>query len=397
MIENLRAIYKSKDERFAYTLILSLAFMTFVPSFEIGTLIFLASFILISIKSIRIFKNDDLLKKENKYVFILFFILLIFFTQGLISHYPLFDVIKSALPFFLFVWCVYFATPLIRSRDRFIATLFLSGSIWAIRLIGHGSYEFMFGTDLKWLRLTLVNADAVIPFPLIIIPILLFDKTFSLRRSLRITVFILQIIIVIWAGYRSQQILVLLMIGIWILRYIIKDLKKIIFLFFMIFGLIEFFNATDFASDNPMISYQLGRFSNVDDETHESGRALERKFAFQTFYNNYFLGSGFGTPIPAEITYASTDVAEDYVIPKTVVYMHNAYFYILMVGGIPFLLSYLMIWINFIKRNLDISSIVLAFGLLAFITVEATFLQIHFNILLAFLYKLSKNKNKEKI
>lgn len=153
----------------------------------------------------------------------------------------------------------------------------------------------------------------------------------------------------------------------------------------------------EFTSENPLISYQLGRFSSVGDETHESGRALERRFAFQTFYNNYFLGSGFGTPIPAEITYASTDVAEDYVIPKTVVYMHNAYFYMIMVGGIPLLLSYLLVWIIFIKRNFDLTNLVLAFGLLAFITVEATFLQIHFNILLAFLYKLSKNKNKGKI
>lgn len=367
--------------------------MNFVPQFELGTFIFAVASLKLTFSHkntlINIYPQFEI--KLFSFFFILIFFLIIL---GIFNANPVLGVLKSAIPFLILIWAYLIITPKIKSLNHFVFLICCSGTIWAFRLIYEGVFEFIFGDSLKWLRLTLVDADAVIPFPLIIIPLLFFSKEIFLTKKWRLFVLTPQIIIVIWSGYRSQLAMLLGFILFFIfLKSFQKNKTALLGLFFIGLSSVIVTNTIDFQSEeNQFFSYQIKRFTEIQEEKQESGRALERIFALKTLNDHPIFGAGFGTPIPSSITYATTSVDDDYVIPENVVYMHNAYFYTLMTGGILFFLVYLSIWSTLLYKRQRLWLFFVVLSLMSFIYVEATFLQIHFNVFLACLFSIKKGK-----
>lgn len=371
-----------------FLLCLGLAFMRFVPAVEPGTVLFMLGASLLTATHFRrqfVQQETDAKHLTQTLSRGLLLALLVAVLLGMVAGHPLPAIAKSAVPFLVLVWALVVVVPQVSGAGRLEKLLIVAASVWAVRLIFAGIREYLSGNSLKWLRLTLVDADSVVPFPLVVIPLLLFSQL-SLPRAWRIGSLLLQLIMVVWTGYRSQQLLVLIMILLALGRMLLKRPAQGALALLLLLGLGGLVAAM--VANNPEATHltaQFDRYSSLAEEGALSGRALERRFAIDRFMEYPLLGSGLGVQVPASITYASTEIDEDHDLPETVSYLHNGPLFLLMTGGLPFLLSYLALWVAAFLGGSSLWVRVALLALFAFIQVEATFLQVHFNVLLAFL------------
>lgn len=369
---------------------IGLALMRFVPAPEPGTFVFALGAIAVTIRHYRCRSTAAASTSHTALqlewlAYGLLAMLLVSVILGLAAGHPLPAIVKSAIPFVAFIWALLILVPEIASARQAQTLLVLAASLWATRLIMAGALDYLSGTSLKWLRLTLVDADAVVPFPLLVIPLLLFSPM-PMHRVLRAMALLLQLVIVAWAGYRSQQLLVAAMLVLALLRLIVRrpwlGLAAIV-------GMVLAAGVASLAiggsSDATLLTAQLDRYTSLTEEKEASGRALERRFAIDRFLEYPVLGAGLGVQIPASITYASTEISDDYDLPETVSYLHNGSMFLLMSGGLPLLVAYLSLWLAAFANAGSLWLRVALLALFAFIHVEATFLQVHFNVLLAIL------------
>ena len=366
-------------------LFLGLAFMRFVPGPEPGTALFALGAMAVSIvhwgsEAGSADAPDQSLRRRLSVGLLL--ALLASALVGMSAAHPLAATAKSAAPFLVLVWGLLVLVPWIPGAQRLDGLLVLAASVWAVRLIVAGVLDFLSDTSLNWLRLTLVDADAVVPFPLIIIPLILFSD-WQAPRIWKVAALLLQLVIVAWTGYRSQQMLVAIMLLVALGRLVLQRPMLGTLVLLSLAGLAGYLVSNN--TDATLLTAQFERFTTLSEETETSGRALERQFALDRFLDYPLLGAGLGVQVPASITYASTEITDDYELPETVSYLHNAPFFLIMTGGLPLLLAYLAVWVAafLTTKNLWVRWALLA--LFAFIQVEATFLQVHFNVLLALL------------
>lgn len=374
------------------TLVAGLAFMRFVPRPEPGTALFLlgAGWLTWLSWNRRAAPQPDglVIIASREQALWLLLALGVAAALGLAAGHPIEAIAKSAVPFLVLVWAMFVVVPQVGSTLLLEKFLIVAGSVWAVRLILAGALEFLDGSSLKWLRLTLVDADAVVPFPLIVLPLVLFSSQ-PLPRGWRATALLLQLIVVVWAGYRSQQLLVLAMLALALGRLAWRR-PSAFAAAAVVLAAAGGLGASALQSDSEtsLLASQLERYAALKEEGAVSGRALERRFALDRFTDYPLLGAGLGIQVPASITYASTEIEEDYDLPETVSYLHNATFYLLMCGGLPLLLAYMALWLTGLRHCGSLWVRVALLALLAFIQVEATFLQVHFSVLLALLVGL---------
>lgn len=374
------------------TLLAALAFMRFVPGPEPGTVLFLAAAAWLTVNAMRGLPAASALAQlaagsRTNALWLLLAVALAALL-GIAAGHPPIAIAKSAVPFFVLVWAIFVVVPQVGCLLMLERLLIAAGSVWALRLIVAGTLDFLDGSSFKWLRLTLVDADAVIPFPLIVVPLALFSSRPHplVWRALALA---LQLAVVVWSGYRSQQLLVAAMLLIALGRLGLH--RPTAFAAVALVTAIAVSIGTAAIANAEGTSFlvaQVERYTSLQDEGEVSGRALERRFALDRFTDYPLLGAGLGLQVPASITYATTEISEDYDLPDTVSYLHNATFYMLMCGGLPFLLTYVALWLGGLRHCGNLWVRVALFSLFAFIHVEATFLQVHFNVLLALLVGL---------
>lgn len=365
-----------------------LALMNFVPGPEPGTVIFMLG---ACWTSARYFctpstgSTNCAPVQAKPLALVLLVVLTLSAVIGLVAGHPLPSIAKSAVPFIVLAWTLVVLLPQFSSPEQIQRLLIFAASLWAIRLIWVGTLDYLSGTSLNWLRLTLVNADAVVPFPLIVIPLLLFSSL-PMSRTTRVVALTLQLVIVAWSGYRSQQLLVGVMLTLALAQL---AWARPLFAGGILIALISTVGTIGYlasqSNDASLLTAQFDRYTTLNEERETSGRVLERRFALDRFLNYPVMGGGLGVQVPASITYASTEISDDYELPETVSYLHNGPLYLLMSGGPLFLLAYLSIWIAAFVTTSCLWVRVALLSLFAFIQVEATFLQVHFNVLLAVL------------
>lgn len=368
---------------------LGVATMSYVPSPEAGTGLLLIGSAWATGAAIYQRQNRELVQDSGSVGFLLACTLASLIV-GLVADNPITSVLKNSIPFLVFCWASVVLVQRVGTARSFIWLLIGSSAIWSTRLLIEGANEFLFAEGYKWLRLTLVNADAVVPFPLVIIPLLLFGPTY-ISRYISAPLLVAQYIIVLWTGYRSQQLLIASITVIYLFQRIaqsknpVRAAAVVLGTAFVLIG-----SAVQFIDEVPLVAGQLERYSLIAGEASESGRSLERMFAWSAFQRQPLLGAGFGFQVPASITYASTEISEDYELPTSVAYLHNVLFYLLMVGGVPLLAAYLNIWIRGALKARHLWVVLSVMSLFIFIQVEATFLQIQFNLIAVLLLQYSK-------
>lgn len=369
-------------------LFLGLALMRFVPGPEPGTLIFALGVAIVSSNVLRARPTTPKVATQvmlERISYALLITLTVSVLVGLAAGHPILAIGKSAVPFLVLIWGMLVLAPQMCSNRQMQLLLVLAATLWAVRLIIEGALDYLSGTSLNWLRLTLVNADAVVPFPLIVIPLLLFSKI-PMHRGLRNGALLLQLVIVVWSGYRSQQILVAIMIILVLGRMVIQQPLRGSLAALLLSGVtaLASFAITN-SSEASLLTGQMNRFTSLSQEQEQSGRALERQFAADVFLAYPLLGGGLGVQVPASITYASTEITDTYELPETVSYLHNGPMFLAMSGGLPLTLVYLALWITALITVSSLWVRIAIVALFAFIQVEATFLQVHFNVMLALL------------
>jgi O-Antigen ligase len=267
--------------------------------------------------------------------------------------------------------------------ERLTRAILFASVLWLLKIIVVSGWAAIQGESVWNTRLTLVVADAVLPFPLVVIPLLFFGPIPTSRRlSLGLTLMFLGV--VLWAGYRSQ----IMIVAVLFMFKILVDLKKLKVVNLLLTMIAIYFFITMLPGDYSFLEAMRFRFHGLLNE-HESSRVLEWHYVISQLESAPLIGKGIGWQVPSEITFAGIEVPEGFVVPESVGYVHNFIGYFLMTLGILGLTLYsilqLLPWILAVRVSWARIAIMLLF---AFCLVEATFRLVQFNILLLVLWRI---------
>lgn len=308
---------------------------------------------------------------------------------------------RGAVPF-IFLSMYFFIAPIRREKDAFfiLNTLHLASIVWLIKIliiVIAGAGKIISG---EVTRLTFLTLDLTLPYSLVGLTISLFnpDPRAVKWRGWLTGAFLT---VIVGSAYRSQIILVIAVLIVYIFT---QPRRKKITLFFLLFATgtvaISLIGQTQYWQDLVL------RFQNFAQEG-SSSRAMEIRYALQHFMNSPIVGNGLGYQIPAEVTfYGDWELIKRAVEVKSVGYIHNLWAYLLMDLGILGFLFYSSFtlgalingcWeIRSTSSQLKLGLVILLISLLMFFTISASFRQIQSNIIIATLIALLWHRGAEK-
>lgn len=293
------------------------------------------------------------------------------------------DWIQGIFPFlFLGLWLILGKSEH-GEAERLTRAVLVASVLWLLKIIVLAGWAAVQGEPVWNTRLTLIVADAVLPFPLVVIPLLFFGPV-PTSRSLSLGLSLLFLGIVLWTGYRSQ----ILIVGALFIFKSLADLKKLKVgnTLVILMAIIVF--STVLTSEYSFLEGLRSRFQGLSNE-QESSRVLEWRYAISQLESSLLIGKGMGWQVPSEITFKGIEVPEGFIVPESVGYVHNFIAYFLMTLGILGLVFYavlqLLPWIVGSKTSWARIAITVLF---VFCLVEATFRLVQFNILLLVLWRI---------
>lgn len=222
-------------------------------------------------------------------------------------------------------------------------------------------------------RLTFYLHDSVVPYPFL--GIIIVTCLPSLSVVIRASFILFFLVFVIAVGYKLQ-LLFLIVFFVFSSFHYPGILRRI----FLCFGVsLAFVCILMIAGD--YIEQRLSSIGGGGDEV----RILEIKYAISVFLDSPVFGGGLGLNVPLEQTRPTYAEIKDLWESDSVSYIHNFPFYLLMVGGISFVLPFVCMLFyagvlrygNFASRNGYLRSSVWAtLGLLTFFSTSAAHKQI---------------------
>ena len=296
--------------------------------------------------------------------------------------------IRALVPF-LFLGTHFFFPKIRDDKDisRLIDFLHIATCLWLMKVIfrvWEVKAQILAGEAA---RLTYLVDELQIPFALIGFTTSLFGLT-KITSRLRYVLIFLFLSLVIWAGYRSQILLaVIVLFGYWGQKGKLKQ-----YLVFTALGSTVIICAVWLVSPSFFDTF-VGRFESINEEVN-STRALELEYALDKFTDSPIFGKGLGYPVPIEITYAGDQSRIALSETPYVTYTHNVLGYMLMNLGAIGLLFYSLFFAlpvlsrpngnTFISNTRSLAIALIAL-LLSMFLVQATFRQIQTNVVLALL------------
>lgn len=371
---------------FGYLLMAS-ALMTYVPSLNVGTLIFVAAMLLfflyqISTVRIRIATRRDLAA-------------VLFVGYGCLSYatlsyngYGFEEWSRAMVPFLFFLLLPMIPTLFQTERVWLSKALFLASMIWLIRILAEAAVLVSQGSNVLSVRLTYNVVDSVIPFPMIIVPYLLFVKT-PMSSWLKWGLLAFVLYIYVWIGYRAGLVIIifpfLLFFALRMTAFNIVPLLIMLFGCYMLIGsgIFDQFSLTE-------------RFTNLSDES-AGPRGLEWAYALEQFVSSPVIGRGMGWQVPTSITFYGLEFS-DITSASQVGYVHSALAYMAMNLGLIGVAIYFYLTIPRVmgsdKDGVSLFSSVALLVLLSFCMTQASFRLIQTVLMMVALIRLNAMPTK---
>lgn len=356
--------------------------MPYIPSFNVGTFVFalaMAAFIIYQLAKfpIRFSNGRDIAAA-------------LFVMYGFLSYLTLsyngygFPEWSRAMVPFIFFLCLPMLPPLTQPERLWLSkALFLAGMIWLARILGEAAILAFQGSNVLTVRLTYNVINSVIPFPMIIIPYLLFVKN-QMRPWLRWGLLAIMVYVYVWIGYRAGLVIISFPIVLYFARRLKSfNILPILLLFLggylLIYsGLLEQLKLTE-------------RFADLADQSISS-RDLEWQYAIDQFRASPIIGKGLGWQVPTSITFYGLEFSELTAVSQ-VGYVHSVLAYMAMNLGVLGIALYFYIVTPRIYRQdqdgIQLFASVALFILLTFCMTQASFRLIQTVLMMVALIKLN--------
>lgn len=317
---------------FGYILVAS-SMMSYVPAGNIGTGTFVAVLgcaLLYLIANVRPTIADG--RTLATVLFVLYALASVFNLMS--NGWGISEWTRGVLPFVFFLLAVFLPTLTTQDRRWLTDALFFAGLCWLIRILLTAVYLRLFkGSNVFSERLTFDVVDAVLPYPLMMVPYLLFVKSI-IKPWLRWVILLVLLYVYVWIGYRAG----LALISVPLLVYFIERFRRLNFLSIMlvVLGFFLFYRYGVFGS------FELtDRFQRLDDDA-SGARSMEWAYAFDSFRDSPIIGKGVGWQVPGSVTFFGLEQNEGSDVAY-VGYVHSSLAYMAMTMGVVGIALYFFI------------------------------------------------------
>lgn len=307
---------------FGYLLIAS-SFMTYVPGANVGTGIFVVALVGIFLYQLAVVRPT--IPDARTLAMLAFVLYASISVLTLISNgWGVEQWLRGVSPFLFFALSAFLPKLSKRDKQWLSNALFAAGLCWLIRILIAAAFLQITKGGVFSSRLTFNVADSVLPYPLIMVPYLLYANT-PFKAWQRWTMLLVLVYAYVWIGYRIGLVLMSLPFII----YFLERLRRfnLISILLIIVGFFLFYRYGVFGS------FGLAeRFEDLNADAAGS-RQLEWAYALDSFRESPIIGKGVGWQVPTSITFFGLEDTGG-PVEAYVGYVHSSFAYMAMTLGV---------------------------------------------------------------
>lgn len=307
---------------FGYLLIAS-SFMSYVPGANVGTGIFVVALACILLYQVGLVRpNVSDARTFAMLAFVLYALASVFTLMS--NGWGVEQWLRGVTPFVFFVLAIFLPKLTNRDRQWLSAALFVAGLCWLIRILITAAFLQVTEGGVFSSRLTFNVADSVLPYPLVMVPYLLYGDT-AFKAWQRWLLLAVLLYTYVWIGYRVGLVLMSVPFAIYFLerlrRFNLFSIALIVVGFFLFYryGVFGSFGLTD-------------RFADLNNDAQGS-RQLEWAYALDSFWSSPIIGKGVGWQVPTSITFFGVEDTGG-PVSAYVGYVHSSFAYMAMTLGV---------------------------------------------------------------
>ncbi|WP_305097524.1 O-antigen ligase family protein [Croceibacterium aestuarii] len=304
-------------------LVIASSFMSYVPGVNLGTLAFIGVLVCTMMYLIATVRPVITNGRTLAMLAFLFFALVSVFNL-LGNGWGVAEWVRGVAPFTFFLLAV-FLPPLTAFDRKWLSdALFVAGLFWLARILITAIVLQLTGQDVFGQRLTYHVVDAVLPYPLVMVPYLFFCDS-GLKQLYRWLLVLVMFYVYIWIGYRAGMALM----SVPILVYFLERIRhfNLLAIIALVVGVIAFYYFGVFGS------FQLtNRFEQLSSDAN-GARLMEWTYAFESFKDSPIFGKGIGWQVPGSVTYYGLEQNEGSDV-ASVGYVHSSIAYMAMTMGL---------------------------------------------------------------
>jgi hypothetical protein len=307
---------------FGYLLIAS-SFMSYVPGANVGTGIFVA--VLVCVLLYQILLVRPTLADGRTVAMVIFVLYALGSVFNLMANgWGVEEWSRGVLPFTFFALAIFLPALTLRDHRWLANALFVTGLCWLARILLTAVVLSFQGSNVLSERLTFDVVDAVMPYPLMMAPYLLFGNV-PLRSWFKWGLLLILLYVYIWIGYRAGLLLMLVPI----LIYFLEQFRRfnVISITVVLAGLFLLYHYNAFSEFDLMDRYQ-----QLGDDVGGS-RSMEWDYALNSFEESPIIGKGVGWQVPGSVTFFGLDQNEGAEVAH-VGYVHSSLGYMAMTLGV---------------------------------------------------------------
>ncbi len=307
---------------FGYLVIAS-SFMSYVPGVNIGTGIFVAALGCILLYQITLVRPT--VPDARTFAMLVFVLYASASVFTLLSNgWGVEQWLRGVIPFLFFLLTAFLPKLTERDRQWLSHALFLAGLCWLIRILITAVFLQITQGGIFSARLTFNVADSVLPYPLVMVPYLLFANTLF-KAWQRWLLLVILVYTYVWIGYRIGLVLMSVPFAVYFLerlrRFNLISIMLVVAGFFLFYkyGVFGSFGLTD-------------RFADLNNDALGS-RQLEWAYALDSFRESPIIGKGVGWQVPTSITFFGVEDTGG-PVAAYVGYVHSSFAYMAMTLGV---------------------------------------------------------------
>ena len=319
----------------------SAAFMPFVPGFDIGTMLFLASlavflFRVLLMDSVLYLPQSGLVRWRGLAI-IAFFSLCICSVLWLLAHGgEVSHWFRAVVPFGFFMLYPLFP-QLTQLEVRHLAGCILLGcALWSAKVF----FLLIAAIDSNGVvvflnRLTFFVTDSVLVFPLVGVPLLLFSNVVR-SGVVRVSALSVLVFLYVWIGYRAGLVIIF---GCFLIRFFFATFgSKALISLIALMGLVPAASLAQFE----LVEQLTLRYATLIEDESDGSRVAELRYAWESGTAAPVFGKGLGWQVPFDVAFAGVDPTSlgEQAARSSVGYIHSmpAYFF-MNLGVIGLLLA----------------------------------------------------------
>lgn len=237
---------------------------------------------------------------------------------------PITDWLRGIAPFLFFLLAT--CLPKLTQQDKIFLSrrLFVASLLWLARIVVLAVISSLRGSNVFHERLTFDVIDAVIPFPLVLAPYLLFVEK-AAKPIWRWSILLVLLYVYVWIGYRAGLLLMLALLVFYFAQSMRQGTRiRSIILASALVALYSYGTVDSFDLE--------ARYSNLDQDA-SGARNQEWAYAFSQFYESPIFGKGIGWQVPGDVTFYGLETLEGADV-SSVGYVHSSLAYMAMTLGL---------------------------------------------------------------